>query len=140
MSIFIDEYIVGVNIAYFLFKYLKFVSCSHKIIEDVPDLRLIKVLIEIISIFDFAAEDEFKFIIYNLIYSIYTFTMPELPQSPALSKECDYGTKNSSSPSSSSIFLIYFVHYSYLLFYRIFLAIYILGYTSSYPSTFFVTT
>lgn len=94
------------NITNFLFKSFEFVASPHQIVEYVPDLSLIKEFVEIVSIFYFAAQYEFKFIKHDLKLTVKcTLTKPELPQSPAFSKECDDGTRKSSRPSSSSIFL-----------------------------------
>ena len=66
------------NIAYFLVPELKLITCTYKVVKYVPDLCLIEELVEVVTVSDLTAEDEFELVVSDLklegIYLSYTAT------------------------------------------------------------------
>ena len=53
---------VRVNISNFLLQNFKFVPSPDQIVQDVPNLSLVKIFVEVVPVFYLTAQNEFKFV------------------------------------------------------------------------------
>lgn len=60
MSVLVDQDVVGVDVSNLFLQQLKLVACPNQVVQHVPHLGLVEVLVEIVAVFDFAAEHELE--------------------------------------------------------------------------------
>jgi hypothetical protein len=62
LSVLVDQNVIGVDVPYFLLQYFKFIPCPYQIVEYIPNLCLVEILVETVSVFYLTAQYEFKFV------------------------------------------------------------------------------
>lgn len=56
LAVFVDEYIIGMDVPDFLFKKFEFITCSHKIIKHVPNFCFFKIFAQVQTVLDLATQ------------------------------------------------------------------------------------
>lgn len=106
----VDEDVVRVHAAYLFLQMFEFTACTDDIVEEIPYLSFQEILSEALPVGNLSPKNELIVVKAHLNEAKDTFTRPELPHIPTVSKEYLSGSIRTYLLSVSLIWFIDLTH------------------------------